>query len=169
MREPSLNEVTCLLDAANVVRWNYGADDSYLATRAADAERELESLFAISTTLAVYGTLAPGRANHHIVAPLGGEWTEGVIEGDLIAAGWGATYGYPAFRPRVGGVEVPVQVLRSARLISAWPAIDRFEGSGYRRILVPVFAPGEAIHRKLRTVANLYASATAFPDANHPR
>jgi gamma-glutamylcyclotransferase (GGCT)/AIG2-like uncharacterized protein YtfP len=66
------------------------------------AERRLDALFRTSHTLAVYGTLAPGQPNHHVVAPLGGEWTDGTIEGDLIPLGWDAALGYPGFRPRAG-------------------------------------------------------------------
>ena len=48
--------------------------------------------------------------------------------------------------------------------------LDRFEGEGYRRILVPVFAKEmssaqEAGERRLYTLANLYAPAEASPDA----
>ena len=68
-----------------------------------DAERLLEEIFSTSQRLAVYGSLAPGRSNHHVVAPLGGEWTDGCIEGDLLPVGWGAALGFNAFRPRLGG------------------------------------------------------------------
>lgn len=104
------------------------------------AERRLDDLFKTNHTLAVYGTLAPGRPNHHVVAPLGGGWTDGLIEGDLIPLGWGASLGFPGFRPRVGGDAVAVQVLITSSLATAWPDLDRFEGPGYERILVPVFA-----------------------------
>jgi gamma-glutamylcyclotransferase (GGCT)/AIG2-like uncharacterized protein YtfP len=145
------DELGLLVAAANVARWQ--SDES------SEAERRLEALFRTRETLAVYGTLAPGRSNHHVVAPLGGSWTEGWIEGDLLAVGWGATLGYPAFRPRIGGPAVPVWVLTAETLPAAWPGLDRFEGPGYRRILVPVFT-GE---RRLHTVANLYAAAEELP------
>ena len=29
----------------------------------------------------LWNTLAPGRLNHHVLAPLGGEWADGLIEG----------------------------------------------------------------------------------------
>jgi gamma-glutamylcyclotransferase (GGCT)/AIG2-like uncharacterized protein YtfP len=118
--------------------------------------------------LAVYGTLAPGQPNHHVVAPLGGEWTDGLIEGDLLPMGWGAALGYPGFRPRVGGDAVAVQVLTAPLLATAWPDLDRFEGSGYERILVPVFSTelgsGEAGER-LHKFANLYSPTEAGPGA----
>jgi len=95
--------------------------------------------------------------------PWGGEWTDGTIEGDLLPLGWGAALGYPGFRPRVEGDAVAVQVLTASLLATAWPTLDRFEGPGYRRILVPIFCTGlgpkQAGERRLRTVANL-CSAT---------
>jgi len=65
---------------------------------------------------------------------------DGLIEGELITAGWGADLSYPGFRPRIGGDAVAVWVLRAPLLATAWPDLDRFEGEGYRRILVPVFS-----------------------------
>jgi hypothetical protein len=100
---------------------------------------------------------------------LGGEWTDGLIEGDLLPVGWGAALGYPGFRPRVGGDAVAVQVLIASSLASAWPTLDRFEGPGYQRILVPIFntelGPGRVDERRLYTVANLYAATESGPDA----
>lgn len=156
-----LDEVDRLVAAANTVRWQ-GYEEGGTEP-ADDAERRLEGRFGTRQTLAVYGTLAPGQPNHHVVAPLGGAWTDGVIEGDLFPVGWGATLGYPAFRPRAGGAEVAVKVLAAPALESVWAGLDRFEGPGYRRILVPVFTPGPAGERRLYTVANLYAAADAAP------
>jgi gamma-glutamylcyclotransferase (GGCT)/AIG2-like uncharacterized protein YtfP len=165
MVDLSLAEVTRWVTAANAVRWGSEASGQVHEAGAVDAERRLEALFRISHTLAVYGTLAPGRPNHHVVAPLGGEWTDGLVEGDLSPVGWGATLGYPAFRPRAGGPAVAVQVLTSPALGAAWPALDDFEGPEYRRILGPVFRPGPADGRRLYTVANLYAAAEDGPGA----
>jgi gamma-glutamylcyclotransferase (GGCT)/AIG2-like uncharacterized protein YtfP len=147
----TLSEVTRLVAAANEGR-RAGAEDS-------EVERQLDALFRISETLAVYGSLAPGQANHHIVAPLGGEWTGGVVEGELLPAGWGTGLGYLGFRPLAGGGTIAVQVLTAAALTTAWPMLDEFEGPEYQRILVPVFSvDGE---RRLQAVANLYAAAEA--------
>jgi gamma-glutamylcyclotransferase (GGCT)/AIG2-like uncharacterized protein YtfP len=119
--------------------------------------------------LAVYGSLAPGRSNYHVVAPLGGEWTDGLVEGEYLPVGWGAALGYPAFRPRVGGAAVAVQVLTAPLLTTAWPMLDDFEGAEYQRILVPVFlteaGSGQAGARQLYTVANLYAASEGSPGA----
>lgn len=161
MTDLSLQEVEQLVEAANAVRWQGGGSARAEEPGAADAERRLDTRFRTGHTLAVYGTLAPGQPNHQVVAPLGGEWAEGLIEGDLLPLGWGAALGYPAFRPRVGGPPVAVQVLTAAKLAAAWPDLDRFEGPGYRRILVPVFRAGSTDEHRLYTVANLYAAAEA--------
>jgi gamma-glutamylcyclotransferase (GGCT)/AIG2-like uncharacterized protein YtfP len=174
MDYPSLSEVRRLVDAANALRWRGDASGGDDVSDACHAERRLDEHFGTGHTLATYGTLAPGRPNHRVVAPLGGEWTEGLIEGDLRSLGWGAELGYPGFRPRAGGDAVAVWVLTAPSLASAWPEIDRFEGEGYRRILVAVFAKEmgfgqeEAGERRLYTVANLYAPTEAGPDADLP-
>jgi gamma-glutamylcyclotransferase (GGCT)/AIG2-like uncharacterized protein YtfP len=178
MDYPSLSEARRLVEAANVSRRRGdgpggdgpGGDD---ASNVRSAERRLEDLFGTGHALATYGTLVPGGPNHHVVAPLEGEWMEGLIEGDLIPSGWGAEQGYPGFRPRAGGEAVAVWVLRASGLADAWPELDRFEGEGYRRILVAVFAKEmgsaqEAGERRLYTVANLYAPTEASPDAEAP-
>jgi hypothetical protein len=87
------------------------------------------------------------------------------MEGDLLPLGWGAALGYPAFRPRVGGDAVAVQVLSAPLLATVWPTLERFEGPGYERILVPVFStefgPRQATERRPHKVANLYAATEA--------
>lgn len=168
MDDPSLAEVERLVAAANAARRRSDAARAH-APDTSDAERRLDERFDVERTLAVYGTLAPGRSNHHVVAPLGGEWTRGIVEGDLSPDGWGATLGYPALRPRAGGPAVQVHVLTSPALVAAWPSLDAFEGPGYRRVLVPVLATGPAGTRRLHAVANLYAAADAPPAADDPR
>ena len=167
MDDVSLPEVRRLVAAANAVRWQRDASGSAAGSDGRRAERQLDALFGTGHTLAVYGTLAPGQPNHHVVAPLGGEWTDGLVEGDLLPEGWGASLGYPGFRPRVGGDAVAVQVLTAPLLATAWPTLDRFEGPEYQRILVPVFStepgPGQAGERRLYTVANLYEATEANP------
>jgi gamma-glutamylcyclotransferase (GGCT)/AIG2-like uncharacterized protein YtfP len=162
MAEVSRAEVARLVACANARR--VAAEGVTADGASADAEQRLDELFRPSETLAVYGTLAPGEPNHHVVAPLGGEWTEGVVEGELFPVGWGAALGYNAFLPRPGGPEVAVKVLRSPALPDAWPELDRFEGPGYHRILVPVLSPAADGERRLLTVANLYAAADERPD-----
>ena len=169
MDDLSLPEVRRWVDAANALRRQGDASGGAAGSDGRRAEQRLDNLFRTSHTLAVYGTLAPGQPNHHVVAPLGGEWTDGLIEGDLLPVVWGAALGYPGFRPRVGGDAVAVQVLIASSLATAWPTLDRFEGPGYERILVPVFdremGPGQAGEQRLHTVANLYSPTEADPGA----
>ena len=93
-----------------------------------------------SNRLIVYGSLMPGGPNHSLLETLGGEWTAGHIEGDLVEGGWGSALGYPAYLPRPGGPRVRAFLLHSSRLdAEAWQMLDDFEGSAYRRIVVPFF------------------------------
>ena len=158
--DTDVSELQPLLDAANAARWHgydfARSDDA----GAADAEQRLDERFQTRHRLAVYGTLAPGKPNHHVVAPLGGEWSDGVIEGELMQTGWGAAMGYAAFRPLPGAGTIAVKLLTAPALDSAWDRLDDFEGEGYRRILVPIFAADDG-ERRLITVANLYAAAEA--------
>jgi gamma-glutamylcyclotransferase (GGCT)/AIG2-like uncharacterized protein YtfP len=169
MDDLPLPEVRRLVAAANALRRQSDASGSARGSDARHAERHLDDIFGTCHTLAVYGTLAPGQPNHHVLAPFGGEWTDGLIEGDLLPMGWGADLGYPGFRPRIEGDTVAVQVLSAPLLASAWPDLDRFEGPGYQRILVPVFSTelglGQAGERRLNTVANLYSLTEADPGA----
>ena len=88
---------------------------------------------AIDTRLAVYGTLAPGRVNHHQLAGLEGTWRKGSVRGQLIEQGWGATLGFPALVLEARGPIVSVQLFESADLPAHWRRLDDFEGDGYRR------------------------------------
>ncbi|HZZ30490.1 MAG TPA: gamma-glutamylcyclotransferase family protein [Phenylobacterium sp.] len=88
--------------------------------------------------LAVYGTLAPGRSNHGQLAELAGDWTHGMVRGERLAAGWGASVGYPGLRLDPQGAEVAVQVFTSQDLPAHWDRLDAFEGADYRRVLTTV-------------------------------
>jgi len=159
MGELSLDEVSRLVAAANAARLERDRRGRTNELFESGAEARLEALFCSSHRLAVYGSLAPGRSNHHVLAPLGGEWTDGWVEGELLPVGWGAALGYPAFRPRAGASAVAVQVLATPRLAAAWPDIDRFEGPEYRRVLVPILGAGSTGEKRLQIVANVYAAA----------
>ncbi|RSU54762.1 gamma-glutamylcyclotransferase [Sphingobium yanoikuyae] len=91
-----------------------------------------------SHCLATYGTLAPGRANHHQLAELQGSWQAGHVTGHLVAHGWAASMGFPAFIPDEGGAAVPVQLFRSSDLPAHWARLDAFEGADYRRVAIDV-------------------------------
>ncbi|MEM9761774.1 MAG: gamma-glutamylcyclotransferase family protein [Pseudomonadota bacterium] len=88
--------------------------------------------------LAVYGTLAPGRANAHVLADIGGSWTTGTVRGRLVELGWGAAQGYPGILLDPEGEAVAVHLLFAENLPAHWERLDAFEGSGYRRRSVSV-------------------------------
>ena len=120
------------------------------------AERLAEALFDAPRHLAVYGSLAPGRSNHGEVAPLGGAWQRGRVHGELHSVSSGAAAGYTTLRWIPSAPSLEVDLLRSSALVTAWPRLDAFEGSGYVRILVPVWSTDG-----LLAVANLYAARCA--------
>jgi gamma-glutamylcyclotransferase (GGCT)/AIG2-like uncharacterized protein YtfP len=88
--------------------------------------------------LAVYGSLAPGERHHDQVAHLGGSWEPGSVRGRVLDRGWRQGRGYPGFVHDPAGPRVPVMVLSSPTLATAWDALDDFEGREYRRIVVDV-------------------------------
>ena len=88
--------------------------------------------------LATYGSLAPGRPNHHHVADLRGRWLAGKVHGRLVEEGWGAALGYPALALAADGPAVDVQILESEDLPAQWSRLDDFEGPGYERVLTTV-------------------------------
>ena len=79
------------------------------------------------------------------------------MHGDLINAGWGAAGGYLGLIPRDDGPWVTVQVFESESLDDAWQELDAFEGSEYRRVLIPLYS--EDPDAQLLYSANLYALA----------
>ena len=98
-----------------------------------------ENQNAAAQRLAVYGSLAPGKPNHAVIADIHGRWRSGWVEGDLYADGWGAQQGYPGMIWRPGAARIPVELLESESLPAHWKRLDSFEGSDYLRIVVPVF------------------------------
>ncbi len=103
--------------------------------------------------LAIYGTLAPGRVNHHMVSMIQGTWREGIVRGHLSEDGWGATYGFPGIRLDPDGDEVVVQVLESPDLPAHWERLDDFEGAEYARVSVDVETEGGVIKAQIYTVS----------------
>jgi gamma-glutamylcyclotransferase (GGCT)/AIG2-like uncharacterized protein YtfP len=97
---------------------------------------------AADPRLATYGTLAPGRANHHQLAGLEGQWRQGTVRGRLVDAGWGAALGYPGLVLDPLGPVVEVYLFESAELPDHWPRLDEFEGTGYRRVVTQVRTAG---------------------------
>ena len=93
------------------------------------------------TRLATYGTLAPGRSNHHQLDGLTGTWSDGHVHGTLVDAGWGAHLGYPALILDPGAPAVDVQIFESPDLPAHWSRLDAFEGDGYQRVETTVHTP----------------------------
>lgn len=94
------------------------------------------------TRLAVYGTLAPGRVNHHQISALAGTWQRGTVKGKLLSSGWGAALGFPGLILDPLGPLVDVYLFESAELPEHWCRLDEFEGSGYRRVVATVNTEG---------------------------
>ena len=88
--------------------------------------------------LAVYGTLAPGRANAGMLAPLRGSWRTGTVRGRRVAAGWGNAAGFPAVQLDDAGDVVEVAVFESDDLPAHWARLDAFEGDEYVRVVASV-------------------------------
>lgn len=94
--------------------------------------------------LFVYGTLAPGKPNEHIVSGLNGKWQPATVRGELKEIGWGANMGYPGIvlgneHPWVDGL-----VLSTDKLADFWHELDEFEGEDYQRVMTNVrLADGE--------------------------
>ena len=91
-----------------------------------------------ASRLATYGTLSPGRVNHHQLAGLNGSWRQGTVRGKLFPEGWGAALGYPGLVLDPEGAVVQVWVFESADLPEHWARLDEFEGEGYRRVVTRV-------------------------------
>jgi gamma-glutamylcyclotransferase (GGCT)/AIG2-like uncharacterized protein YtfP len=89
--------------------------------------------------LATYGTLAPGRANHHQLVHLKGQWQQGTVRGRLVEAGWGAALGFPGLILDPLGSAVAVHLFESEDLPGHWARLDAFEGAGYRRTATQVY------------------------------
>ena len=88
--------------------------------------------------LFVYGTLAPGRPNEHVLADVPGEWEPATVIGTLLPEGWGAAVGYPGILLDEHGGEVEGFLFSSESLAAHWARLDEFEGEGYERVLTRV-------------------------------
>jgi len=88
--------------------------------------------------LFVYGTLAPGRPNEHVLADVPGTWEPAAVSGKLVPEGWGAAAGFPGIVLDEGGKEVEGLLFSSNSLAEHWARLDEFEGEGYERVLTTV-------------------------------
>jgi gamma-glutamylcyclotransferase (GGCT)/AIG2-like uncharacterized protein YtfP len=153
------DDATIMLEPADIVEL-----DHILAgdpTGSSAPGKTIRRVFATSTRLAVYGTLAPGRPNYSVIASLHGDWHPGFVCGTYYASGRAAAAGYPGIVIDPTAAPVAVDLLVADGLTSAWSDIDAFEGPGYSRRLTTV--RDEA--GRLIAVANIYELAPdAVPD-----
>ena len=108
---------------------------------------------AADRRLATYGTLAPGRANHHQLASLKGQWRQGSVRGELVEAGWGAALGFPGLILDPAGPDVEVFLFESDDLLLHWDRLDSFEGKGYRRAITQVQTAEGALEAWIYVIA----------------
>lgn len=95
--------------------------------------------------LATYGTLGPGKPNHHHVSMIEGTWSIGSVRGFLHEEGWGAAQGFPGIILDSAGPEVAVDLLESEDLDVHLDRLDAFEGPGYQRVLTDVLTREGAV------------------------
>ncbi len=108
--------------------------------------------------LFVYGTLAPGRPNAHVMADIPGTWEPACVRGTLLQEGWGAALGYPGIDLDERCGEVEGFVFSSEALASHWPRLDAFEGDGYERVVTTARLGGGSVVK-----AHIYVLKTSDP------
>jgi gamma-glutamylcyclotransferase (GGCT)/AIG2-like uncharacterized protein YtfP len=96
----------------------------------------------VTDRLFVYGTLAPGHPNEHVLADVHGEWQPASVRGRLLQEGWGAAVGFPGIVVDEHGPEVHGQLFSSEDLPSHWQRLDDFEGVGYDRVSTTITLRG---------------------------
>lgn len=89
----------------------------------------------MTSRLFVYGTLAPGRPNEHLLSNVPGNWQPATVTGTLFQEGWGAAIGYPGIVLNEHGGEVEGFLFSSDVLPEHWMRLDEFEGEGYERVI----------------------------------
>ncbi|MEM7195112.1 MAG: gamma-glutamylcyclotransferase family protein [Pseudomonadota bacterium] len=92
--------------------------------------------------LFTYGTLAPGKVNHHVLESIPGTWRPATLRGQLIQEGWGAELGSPGIVPDASREEVTGFLFSFDASPEHWIMLDEFEGDSYRRVQVDVEVEG---------------------------
>jgi gamma-glutamylcyclotransferase (GGCT)/AIG2-like uncharacterized protein YtfP len=83
--------------------------------------------------LVVYGTLAPGEVNQNILSEIEGSWSDCKVNGRIFEKN-----GLPYFVWDSNESLKEVHLFFSKKLPASWNRLDQFEGSTYKRILIPV-------------------------------
>ena len=96
------------------------------------------------------GEPLPAREVPRHLEPREGAWRS-------VQCGVGCGGRLPGPHRAIDGPWVTVQVFESESLADAWQELDAFEGSEYRRVLIPVYS--EDPDARLLYSANLYALA----------
>ncbi|MEQ8356504.1 MAG: gamma-glutamylcyclotransferase family protein [Kiloniellaceae bacterium] len=151
-----IEDLRTRLDRVNRGRLGLTADADALAREEADIEAD----FGPAIRLAIYGTLAPGKVNHHHIANLGGAWSDAAVRGSLAPIEHGEHKGLPGIYLDPSAPPHPVKLLVSSALPSAWTRLDAFEGAEMQRLLVPLEGGGGILG-----VANVYALRRAMTAA----
>lgn len=111
--------------------------------QANEAARAQRAFASAQSKLAIYGSLAPGRENEHVLAAIGGSWRDGFsIAGTREEKGWGSALGYPGVHWGVGDGVVDVLLFESDALPRHWTDLDAFEGDEYARLYVSLWRDG---------------------------
>jgi len=97
--------------------------------------------------LVIYGTLAPGKANHSVIEDLSGQYCDCSVNGRVSEVD-----GLPYFTWTPSGDSLDAQLFSSKQLPEKWDDLDRFEGAGYKRRLIPATTDGGL------SVASIYLS-----------
>ena len=135
------------VDAVNRARLGLATE-----TRSASLDADLEQAFGAAQRLAIYGTLAPGKMNHHQIADLGGTWQPAAVRGRLGQVPAGEHEGLPAIVLDPALPPHPLQMLICEALVAHWARLDAFEGPEMQRLLVPLEAED-----RITDLANIYA------------
>ena len=97
--------------------------------------------------LIVYGTLAPEDVNRNILSDLQGSWENCSVHGCIEKINGLSFFVWQPNEPTID-----LRLFTSAILPKSWLQLDQFEGSDYRRILVPIVKSDKMV------VANIYAA-----------
>jgi len=89
-------------------------------------------------TLFVYGTLMPNCPNGYVLENIQGRFVPATVTGELIAAGWSASMGYPGIQLDSNKDTIHGFLFYSHNLEDNWEYLDEFEGLEFMRTKVCV-------------------------------